>query len=179
MSTTDGGGALTAPRKTFLGHPRGLVILFFTEMWERFSYYGMRALLVMYLTQHFLFGPGEAQGIYAAYAALVYLMPVLGGMIADRYLGARKAVIIGAVLLVAGHFTMAFEGTGGRESLTIGDQTYQIEVVGRDQNRTMFAVQGDERVQISITPEGVSRVGAEQATVPAAGQTAAIQPATM
>ena len=173
MSTTDGGGALTAPRKTFLGHPRGLVILFFTEMWERFSYYGMRALLVMYLTQHFLFGPGEAQGIYAAYAALVYLMPVLGGMIADRYLGARKAVIIGAVLLVAGHFTMAFEGTGGRESLTIGDQTYQIEVVGRDQNRTMFAVQGDERVQISITPEGVSRVGAEQATVPAAGQTAA------
>ena len=172
MSTTDAGGALEAPRKTFLGHPRGLVILFFTEMWERFSYYGMRALLVMYLTQHFLFGPAEAQGIYAAYAALVYLMPVLGGMIADRYLGARKAVVIGAVLLVAGHFTMAFEGSGGKESLTIGERAYQIEVVGRDQNRTMFAVSGDERVQISITPEGVSKVGAEPAAAPVPGQAA-------
>lgn len=167
MSTTDGGGALAAPQKTFLGHPRGLVILFFTEMWERFSYYGMRALLVMYLTQHFLFGPAEAQGIYAAYAALVYLMPVLGGMIADKYLGARKAVIIGAVLLVAGHFTMAFEGTGGKESLTIGERTYQIEVDGRDQNRKMYAVDGDQRVHITITPEGVTRVGAEAAAAAA------------
>ncbi|OGN52243.1 MAG: hypothetical protein A2352_00980 [Caulobacterales bacterium RIFOXYB1_FULL_67_16] len=161
MTATDGGAL--EPRKTFLGHPRGLVILFFTEMWERFSYYGMRALLVLYLTQHFLFGPAEAQGIYAAYAAMVYLMPVIGGMIADRYLGPRKAVIIGAVLLVVGHFAMAFEGTGGREKLTIGQETYQIEVVGRDQNRQMFAVSGDQRVQISVTPEGVSTVGAEPA----------------
>jgi POT family proton-dependent oligopeptide transporter len=161
LTATDGGAL--EPRKTFLGHPRGLVILFFTEMWERFSYYGMRALLVLYLTQHFLFGPAEAQGIYAAYAAMVYLMPVIGGMIADRYLGPRKAVIIGAVLLVVGHFAMAFEGTGGREKLTIGQETYQIEVVGRDQNRQMFAVSGDQRVQISVTPEGVSTVGAEPA----------------
>lgn len=168
MSTTDGGGALSAaPRKTFLGHPRGLVVLFLTEMWERFSYYGMRALLVLYLTQHFLFGPKEAQGIYAAYAALVYLMPVIGGMIADKYLGSRKAVIIGAVLLVAGHFMMAFEGTGGRENLTIGATTYELQVEGRDQNRTIFAVNGDERTQIKISPEGVSKVGAEPA-VPAA-----------
>ena len=70
-------------KKTILGHPRGLFVLFFAEMWERFSYYGMRVLLVLYLTQHFLFGPAEAQGIYAAYAALVYLMPVVGGMIAE------------------------------------------------------------------------------------------------
>ncbi len=166
MTSTDGGAL--APRKTFLGHPRGLVILFFTEMWERFSYYGMRALLVLYLTQHFLFGPAEAQGIYAAYAALVYLMPVIGGMIADRYLGSRKAVIIGAVLLVLGHFTMAFEGTGGRERLTIGDTTYELQVEGRDQNRQIFAVNGDERVQIAITPEGVSTVGAEPSAANAA-----------
>lgn len=169
MSATDGGGALTAtPRKTFLGHPRGLVVLFLTEMWERFSYYGMRALLVLYLTQHFLFGPREAQGIYAAYAALVYLMPVVGGMIADKYLGSRKAVIIGAVLLVAGHFLMAFEGNGGREELTIGATTYQLQVEGRDQNRTIFAVNGDERTQVTISPEGVSRVGAEPAAAAAA-----------
>ncbi|MGQ3039193.1 MAG: peptide MFS transporter [Brevundimonas sp.] len=174
MSTTDAGGALEGgPRKTFLGHPRGLVVLFFTEMWERFSYYGMRALLTLYLVQHFLFGPAEAQGIYAAYAAMVYLMPVIGGMIADKYLGPRKAVIIGAVLLVAGHFTMAFEGSGGREALTIGDRTYQIEVVGRDQNRQMFAVDGDERVRIAISPEGVSTVGAEPSAANAADAAAA------
>ncbi|MBB4798302.1 POT family proton-dependent oligopeptide transporter [Brevundimonas bullata] len=179
MSTTDGGGALSAaPRKTFLGHPRGLVVLFLTEMWERFSYYGMRALLVLYLTQHFLFGPREAQGIYAAYAALVYLMPVVGGMIADKYLGSRKAVIIGAVLLVAGHFTMAFEGKGGRENLTIGATTYELQVEGRDQNRTIFAVNGDERTQITISPEGVSRVGAEPAAAMAADVAApAVAPA--
>jgi len=147
-------------------------------MWERFSYYGMRALLVLYLTQHFLFGPKEAQGIYAAYAALVYLMPVVGGMIADKYLGSRKAVIIGAVLLVAGHFTMAFEGKGGRENLTIGATTYELQVEGRDQNRTIFAVNGDERTQITISPEGVSRVGAEPAAAIAADVAApAVAPA--
>ena len=144
------------------------MILFFTEMWERFSYYGMRALLVLYLTQHFLFGPAEAQGIYAAYAALVYLMPVVGGLLADKYLGSRKAVIIGAVLLVAGHFTMAFEGTGAREYLTIGGTEYRLEVEGRDQNRQIFAVNGDQRVQVAITPEGVSTVGAEPSAANAA-----------
>jgi POT family proton-dependent oligopeptide transporter len=154
------GGAI-APRKTFLGHPRGLVVLFLTEMWERFSYYGMRALLVLYLTQHFLFGPADAQGIYAAYAALVYLMPVVGGLLADKYLGSRKAVIIGAVLLVAGHFTMAFEGKGGREFLTVGGSEYAIVVEGRDTDRQLFAQAGDTRVPISISPEGVSVVDLE------------------
>ncbi|WP_292034662.1 MULTISPECIES: peptide MFS transporter [unclassified Brevundimonas] len=154
------------------------MVLFLTEMWERFSYYGMRALLVLYLTQHFLFGPKEAQGIYAAYAALVYLMPVVGGMIADKYLGSRKAVIIGAVLLVAGHFMMAFEGTGGRENLTIGTTTYELQVEGRDQNRAIFAVNGDERTQITISPEGISRVGAEPAAAMAADVAApAVAPA--
>jgi proton-dependent oligopeptide transporter, POT family len=93
-----------------LGHPRGLVVLFFAEMWERFSFYGMRALLIFYLTQHFLFGDAEAAGIYASYGALVYLMPLFGGLIADRYLGFRKAVVFGAVLLCIGHFGMAIEG---------------------------------------------------------------------
>ncbi|MCX7064568.1 MAG: oligopeptide:H+ symporter, partial [Proteobacteria bacterium] len=95
---------------TVLGHPRGLVVLFFAEMWERFSFYGMRALLIFYLTQHFLFGDSAAASIYASYGALVYLMPLIGGLIADRYLGFRKAVIFGAVLLCIGHFGMAIEG---------------------------------------------------------------------
>ncbi len=96
--------------KTFLGHPTGLFILFLTEMWERFSYYGMRALLVLYLTKHFLFDREAAYGLYGAYTTLVYITPVIGGYLADRYLGARKAVTIGAVFLVLGHLGMAIEG---------------------------------------------------------------------
>ena len=91
-------------------HEKGLYILFFAEMWERFSYYGMRALLVLYLTKHFLFEREAAYGLYGAYTTLVYITPVIGGMLADKYLGARKAVLIGAVLLVLGHATMAIEG---------------------------------------------------------------------
>ena len=91
-------------------HPKGLFILFFAEMWERFSYYGMRALLVLYLTKHFLFTDGQAYGIYGAYTTLVYVTPVIGGVLADRYLGQRKAVLFGAILLVLGHLGMAFEG---------------------------------------------------------------------
>ena len=95
---------------TFFGPPRGLVVLIFALMWERFSFYGMRALLVLYLTQHFLFEDGVAASIYASYGSLVYLTPVIGGLVADRYLGFRKSVIFGAGLLVCGHFLMAFEG---------------------------------------------------------------------
>ena len=96
--------------KTFLGHPTGLFVLFFTEMWERFSYYGMRALLVLYLTKHFLFDREAAYGLYGAYTTLVYITPVIGGYLADRYLGARKAVTVGAIFLVLGHLGMAIEG---------------------------------------------------------------------
>ena len=102
--------------KTFLGHPHGLYMLFFAEMWERFSYYGMRALLVLYLTKHWLFSDGDASMIYGAYTALVYITPVIGGYIADKYLGQRKAVVYGAVLLTIGHFLMGIEGEGGDNS---------------------------------------------------------------
>ncbi len=104
----------------FLGHPKGLVICFLTEMWERFSYYGMRALLIFYLTQHFLFSDEAAAGIYAAYISLVYITPVIGGIVADRYLGPVKAVVLGAMLLVAGHLGMAIEGSQAVEVI-VGD----------------------------------------------------------
>ena len=109
-----------APADDILGHPRGLYVLFFTEMWERFSYYGMRALLMLYLTKHFLFGDREAGLIYGSYGSLVYAMPVIGGLIADRYLGYRKAVAFGAFLLVCGHFGMAFEGQAAMEQWVDG-----------------------------------------------------------
>ncbi len=97
-------------QRELLGHPIGLSICFLTEMWERFSYYGMRALLIFYLTEHFLFPAGEANLIYGTYIGLAYLLPILGGYFADRYLGSRKAVTYGALLLVAGHLSLAFEG---------------------------------------------------------------------
>jgi POT family proton-dependent oligopeptide transporter len=109
-----GGLAVAGSRKPeFAGHPRGLYMLFFAEMWERFSYYGMRAILIFYLTQHWLFGDGKANLIYGGYTALVYITPVLGGYLADRYLGQRKAVLFGGVLLAFGHLFMAVEGMKG------------------------------------------------------------------
>src|SRR5687768_12897316 len=102
-----------------LGHPKGLYMLFFAEMWERFSYYGMRALLIFYLTKHWLFADGKSNLIYGAYTSLVYITPVLGGYLADRYLGQRKAVLFGGLLLAAGHSLMAVEGVGGQDDPTI------------------------------------------------------------
>ncbi len=116
---------------TILGHPRGLLILFLTEMWERFSFYGMRGLLIIYLTQHFLFSDDRSAVIYGAYGALVYVMTIIGGTLADRYLGARKAVTFGACLLVLGHFGMAFEGNGSKELIDIGGSEYELTLDGR------------------------------------------------
>lgn len=94
----------------FLGHPKGLYVCFATEMWERFSFYGMKYLLLLYLTKYHLFSDGAGLDILGAYAGLVYATPVIGGLIADRYLGTRRAVLLGAVILSVGHFLMAFEG---------------------------------------------------------------------
>jgi len=122
--------------KTFLGHPRGLFVLFFTEMWERFSYYGMRSILVLYMVRHLFIQPDvgarvlgfnalkgfleaifrthyDAQPlssqIYGLYTGLVYFTPFFGGMLADRVLGQRKTVVVGGVLMAIGHFMMASE----------------------------------------------------------------------
>ncbi len=116
-------------------HPRGLLILFFAEMWERFSYYGMRSILIFYLTQHFLFDPKTASAHYGSYTSLVYLLPLIGGFLADRYLGARKAVIFGALLLIAGHLTMAIEGAPATQTLTYGGHTYDFVSEGRGEGR--------------------------------------------
>jgi POT family proton-dependent oligopeptide transporter len=90
------------------GHPKGLYVLFFSEAWERFSFYGMRALLVLYLVNQLKYERSHALSVYALYLGLVYLTPVLGGYLADRLLGARKAIIIGGILMAIGHLTMAF-----------------------------------------------------------------------
>lgn len=92
--------------------PRGFLAILLTEIWERFSFYGMRALLVFYLVRHFQLTESDAVGVYASYAGLLYLTPLIGGYVADRILGLRTAVIAGALLMTVGQFAMAFEGSG-------------------------------------------------------------------
>jgi POT family proton-dependent oligopeptide transporter len=151
---TDLPAAANGPLRTFLGHPRGLVICFFTEMWERFSYYGMRALLIFYLTQHFLFSQQESSLIYGTYISLVYIMPVIGGYLADRYLGSRKAVTLGAVLLVLGHAGMTLEGSGSREFLNINGAQFEVVNEGRADSRKSYLMVDGARALMTPQKEG-------------------------
>jgi POT family proton-dependent oligopeptide transporter len=110
----DAGTAAGAPRGGFFGHPRGLATLFFTEMWERFSYYGMRALLILYMTETVANGglgmeAEKAGGIYGLYTAFVYLLALPGGWIADRLMGQRRAVMLGGIVIALGHYCLAIE----------------------------------------------------------------------
>jgi len=118
-------------------HPNGLFVLFFAEMWERFSYYGMRGLLIFYLTQHFLYDDSTAFGQYGAYTSLAYLLPLLGGFVADRWLGTRKAVVFGALLLAVGHFAMGIEGRPAVQTLAYGGAKYIFVASGRMEGRSV------------------------------------------
>jgi POT family proton-dependent oligopeptide transporter len=109
-SNTEPFSVSNVQQETLLGHPVGLYTLFFAEMWERFSYYGMRALLVFYMLKGFLgYGDSDAYAVYGAYTALVYMTPFFGGMIADRLLGPRRAVVLGGLFMAAGHLMMTVE----------------------------------------------------------------------
>ena len=135
-------------------HPRGLFILFFAEMWERFSFYGMRGLLIFYLTQHFLFDDKFANGLYGAYGSLVYLLPLIGGFLADHYLGTRKAVAFGALLLVAGHATMALEGAPATQVLTYQSSEYSFQVDGRGSTSSVRLMVAGAPYAFEAAPDG-------------------------
>ncbi len=122
------------------GHPRGLYVLFGVEMWERFSYYGLRTLLILYLTRHFLLDDQAAAGLYGGYTTLVYLTPVIGGVLADRVVGARRAVAFGAVLLVAGHGLMTVEGRPAEQALAYQGAHYPVRASTGPGASTMPAV---------------------------------------
>ncbi|MBY0522356.1 MAG: peptide MFS transporter [Gemmataceae bacterium] len=95
--------------RTIFGHPIGLYVLFFTQMWERFSYFGMQGLLMYYMLNYFKWPQDRASSVYKWYTSIIFFTPLIGGYLADRYLGNRKAILIGAVLMAVGHFLMAFE----------------------------------------------------------------------
>ncbi|HEX2560709.1 oligopeptide:H+ symporter [Phenylobacterium sp.] len=140
-------------------HPRGLMILFFAEMWERFSYYGMRGILIFYLTQHLLFDDETAGAQYGSYTSLVYLLPLIGGILADRFLGTRKAILFGAVLLVLGHSTMAIEGRPSQETLVYAGQSYPIITEGRMDDRKAFIEVGGQRLEFAQGAAGLEVKG--------------------
>jgi len=143
-----------AEKKTWFGHPRELARLFTTEMWERFGYYGMRALLTLYLTKHFLFSDQQATGLYGGYTALVYLTPLIGGLLADQFLGSKRSVKFGAIVMAIGYFTLAFGGAPAKPYATIDGQRYEVVVdnfVDRpttDPNEARYIVDHGQKLQI-------------------------------
>jgi POT family proton-dependent oligopeptide transporter len=147
-------------------HPRGLFVLFFAEMWERFSYYGMRGILIFYLTQHFLYDDRYAQGQYGAYTSLVYLLPLIGGFVADRWLGTRKAIAFGALLLVAGHFAMGIEGRPAVQTLSYGGAQYSFVATGRMEARKVCLTVGQGCYAVTAGKDGGIRIDNLPATAP-------------
>jgi proton-dependent oligopeptide transporter, POT family len=145
---------------TWFGHPRQLARLFTTEMWERFGYYGMRALLALYLTKHFLFSDQETAGLYGGFTALVYLTPLVGGLLADRYLGSKKSVKFGAILMSIGYFTLCFGGETAKPHAVINGQRYEVAVENFVDRPTStgeerrYVLNGAERLLIKGNDDG-------------------------
>ncbi|MDR6128099.1 POT family proton-dependent oligopeptide transporter [Sphingomonas sp. SORGH_AS802] len=144
-----------AAQESWFGHPRQLARLFTTEMWERFGFYGMRALLTLYLTKHFVFGDREATGLYGGYTALVYLTPLVGGWLADQYLGFKRAVKFGAILMSIGYFILCFGGESAKPIATIDGQRYAVQV---DQSasggETQYLIDNGQRLKIQGQEDG-------------------------
>lgn len=143
-----------AAEATWFGHPRQLARLFTTEMWERFGFYGMRALLTLYLTKHFLFGDRAATGLYGGFTALVYLTPLIGGYLADQYLGSKRAVKFGAILMALGYFTLCFGGETSRPYALVDGQRYEVAIDTREGVETRYVVDGAQRLAIKGNEDG-------------------------
>jgi len=160
--------AMPATEKQWFGHPRPLALLFTTEMWERFGYYGMRALLILYLVQHFVFADRVANGLYGAFTSLVYLTPLIGGLIADQYFGSKKAVKLGAILMSAGYLLLAFSGgENAKPYVMIDDQRYEVAVDSDGEDAGQYVVAGENRYRINGNEDGsITLDGATGADLP-------------
>jgi POT family proton-dependent oligopeptide transporter len=141
---------LSANGSGWFGHPRQLKRLFTTEMWERFGYYGMRAILTLYLANYFLFSDTTTAGLYGGFTALVYLTPLVGGLIADNYLGSKRSVKFGALMMSLGYFILCFSGTGdaAKPFATIDGQKYEITVQGKGEETVKSVVLGGQTLTI-------------------------------
>jgi len=143
-----------AKQATWFGHPRQLARLFSTEMWERFGYYGMRALLTLYLTQHFMFGDRAATGLYGGYTALVYLTPLVGGYMADQFLGFKRAVKFGAIIMSLGYFILCFGGETAKPYATVDGQRYEVSIEKTQGSEQRFLLADGHKQQIKGNDDG-------------------------
>jgi proton-dependent oligopeptide transporter, POT family len=153
-----------ADERTWFGHPRQLARLFSTEMWERFGYYGMRALLTLYLTKHFVFGDREATGLYGGYTALVYLTPLIGGYLADQYLGFKRAVKFGAILMSLGYFILCFGGPTAKPYAMIDGQKYEVVVDKTPSGEQQYVVDNGHKLAIKGNDDGSVTLTANDAS---------------
>lgn len=128
MTTRDTAATPSEFGTGWFGHPPQLARLFTTEMWERFGYYGMRALLTLYLTKHFVLGDHAATGLYGGYTALVYLTPLVGGLVADQFLGSKRSVRFGAALMALGYFALAVGGQPSKPFAEYDGQRHEVEI---------------------------------------------------
>lgn len=135
---------------SWFGHPAQLARLFTTEAMERFGYYGMRALLTLYLAQHFLFSDTTTTGLYGGFTALVYLTPLIGGLMADRFLGSKRSVKFGAILMSLGYVVLCFSSTGGaaKPFAVIEGQRYEVTVEGSGDARKQYVIDQDASLRI-------------------------------
>ncbi len=140
--------------KTWFGHPPQLARMFSTEMWERFGFYGMRALLTLYFAQHFVFRDEVVNPLYGAYTSLVYLTPFFGGLIADKYLGHKKTVKTGAIIMCIGYLLLCFGGPDAKPSLEYAGKHYAVEVVKSGEAKTKYIVASDGKYQIKANDDG-------------------------
>jgi POT family proton-dependent oligopeptide transporter len=149
-----------ADKGTWFGHPRQLARLFTTEAMERFGYYGMRALLTLYLAKHFLFSDQTTTGLYGGFTALVYLTPLIGGLLADRYLGSKRSVKFGAIVMSLGYFILCFGGDTAKPHAVVDGQRYEVQVenfVDRPTStgeEVRYVVTGTERLKIKGNDDG-------------------------
>lgn len=157
-----------AAEKTWFGHPRQLARLFTTEMWERFGYYGMRALLTLYLANYFLFSDQTTNGLYGGFTALVYLTPLVGGLLADRYLGSKRSVKFGAIIMSLGYLTLSLGAGLGQQATpyaTIDGQRYEVLVDKASADKQQYAVVGDQRLAIKGQEDGTVNLVAADGSV--------------
>ncbi len=142
------------PRPQWFGHPAQLARLFTTEAMERFGYYGMRALLTLYLGSHFLFDDAHKGSLYGGFTALVYLTPLVGGLLADRYLGAKRSVKFGAVVMSLGYLILCFGGDTAKPFATIDGQRYEVVVGSAADAKQQFLVDGGRQLAIKGQDDG-------------------------
>lgn len=156
-----------AAEETWFGHPRQLARLFTTEAWERFGYYGMRALLTLYLTKHFLFSDQTTNGLYGGFTALVYLTPLIGGLIADRYLGSKRSVKFGALVMSLGYFLLCFGGPTATPYATIDGTRYAVQVSTAGETETQYVIDHGHRLAVKGHDDGTVTLTDATGAIPA------------